>query len=174
MLPYSSTMIPTLPSLYLPTWMTSILMVMILMWFHRLLITYAPNLTTARWVISDFSSAWKFSAHLPASHSTKLVMHLTSSKTSTWSPANRALHPWVRLLGSPVWMVTHYLIHILNKVWLVVYSTSPLSRPDIAYVVNQVCQFIHAPRTIHLQTVKRIFRYIKGTLGHGLLFHKSS
>ncbi|KAM1723464.1 hypothetical protein COP2_022338 [Malus domestica] len=48
-----------------------------------------------------------------------------------------------------------------------------LSRPDIAYAVNQVCQFMHAPRTTHLQSAKRILRYVKGTLSHGLLFHKA-
>jgi hypothetical protein len=35
-----------------------------------------------------------------------------------------------------------------------------LTRPDITFVVNKVCQFLHAPTTIHLTTVKRIFRYI--------------
>ncbi|CAN6700242.1 unnamed protein product [Malus baccata var. baccata] len=48
-----------------------------------------------------------------------------------------------------------------------------LSRLDIAYAVNQVCQFMHAPRTTHLQSAKRILRYVKGTLSHGLLFHKA-
>lgn len=49
-----------------------------------------------------------------------------------------------------------------------------LSRPDIAFAINQVCQFMHNPRTSHLQAVKRIYRYIKGTIEHGLKFHKSS
>ena len=49
-----------------------------------------------------------------------------------------------------------------------------LSRPDISFAVNQVCQFMHNPRTSHLQVVKRIFRYIKGTLEQGLIFHKSN
>ncbi|KAM1177321.1 hypothetical protein COP2_017215 [Malus domestica] len=52
-------------------------------------------------------------------------------------------------------------------------NLSTLSRPDIAYVVNQVCQFMHAPRMTHLQSAKRILRYVKGTLSHGLLFHKA-
>jgi hypothetical protein len=49
-----------------------------------------------------------------------------------------------------------------------------LSRPDIAFTVNQVCQFMHHPRTSHLQAVKRIYRYIKGTIKHGLSFHSST
>ena len=49
-----------------------------------------------------------------------------------------------------------------------------LSRPDIAFAVNQVCQFMHHPWTSHLQVVKRIYRYVKGTIEHGLSFHSST
>ena len=49
-----------------------------------------------------------------------------------------------------------------------------LTRPGIAFSVNKVCQFLHAPTTIHWTTVKRILRYIQGTLGLGLTFRKSS
>ena len=37
-----------------------------------------------------------------------------------------------------------------------------------------VCQFMHCPCLSHFITVKRILRYIKGTLHQGLLFTKSS
>ncbi|XP_019228021.1 PREDICTED: uncharacterized protein LOC109209247 [Nicotiana attenuata] len=43
-----------------------------------------------------------------------------------------------------------------------------MTRPDIAYVVNVVSQFMHAPRTTHMHCVKRIFRYLQGTLTYGL------
>lgn len=43
-----------------------------------------------------------------------------------------------------------------------------MTRPDITYSVNQVCQFMHAPTSTHLAAVKRILRYLKGTLGFGL------
>ena len=35
---------------------------------------------------------------------------------------------------------------------------------DIAYAMNAVSQFMHAPRTSLLHTVKRIFKYLEGTL----------
>ncbi len=43
-----------------------------------------------------------------------------------------------------------------------------LTRPDICYAVNQVCQFMHAFATVLLRAVKRILRYLKGSLGLGL------
>ncbi|KAJ9546206.1 hypothetical protein OSB04_025913 [Centaurea solstitialis] len=42
------------------------------------------------------------------------------------------------------------------------------TRPDIAYAVHQVCLFMHDPRLPHLNALKRILRYLKGTLCHGL------
>jgi histone deacetylase 1/2 len=39
-----------------------------------------------------------------------------------------------------------------------------LTRPDLAFSVNKVCQFLHAPTTEHWTAVKRILRYVKDTL----------
>lgn len=44
------------------------------------------------------------------------------------------------------------------------------TRPDITFAVNQVCQFMHDPRELHIQAAKRILRYVKGTLADGLFF----
>ncbi|XP_050144052.1 uncharacterized mitochondrial protein AtMg00810-like [Malus sylvestris] len=48
------------------------------------------------------------------------------------------------------------------------------TRPDIAYSVNQVCQFMQAPLESHFVAVKRILRYLKGTLGWGICFRYGS
>jgi hypothetical protein len=48
-----------------------------------------------------------------------------------------------------------------------------LTRPDIAFPVNKVCQFLHAPTTIYCAAVKRILRYIKHTTKLGLKIQKS-
>jgi hypothetical protein len=43
------------------------------------------------------------------------------------------------------------------------------TRPDIAYAVQQVCLHMHDPREPHLVALKRILRYVRGTLHLGLL-----
>ncbi|KAK2373624.1 putative mitochondrial protein [Trifolium repens] len=44
-----------------------------------------------------------------------------------------------------------------------------LTRPEIAYSVNKVCQFLSNPLEEHWKAVKRILRYLSGTLHYGLL-----
>ncbi|XP_042023168.1 secreted RxLR effector protein 161-like [Salvia splendens] len=46
------------------------------------------------------------------------------------------------------------------------------TRPDIAYAVGVVSQFMHAPQEEHWEAVLRIVRYLKGTAKHGLMFAK--
>ncbi|KAJ9683695.1 hypothetical protein PVL29_019319 [Vitis rotundifolia] len=41
---------------------------------------------------------------------------------------------------------------------------------DIAFSASMISQFMHAPGPEHFETVYRILRYLKGTLGRGLLF----
>jgi hypothetical protein len=43
-----------------------------------------------------------------------------------------------------------------------------LTRPDLAYGVQQLCLFMHDPRESHLAFLMRILRYVKGTLSFGL------
>ena len=46
------------------------------------------------------------------------------------------------------------------------------TRPNIAYAVSVVSQFMHDPRERHLQAVNRIIQYLKASLGKGLIFKK--
>jgi hypothetical protein len=46
------------------------------------------------------------------------------------------------------------------------------TRPDIAFAVSVVSQFMHSPRTAHMDAVTRILRYLKGCPGKGLLYTK--
>ncbi|XP_048446063.1 uncharacterized mitochondrial protein AtMg00810-like [Pyrus x bretschneideri] len=42
-------------------------------------------------------------------------------------------------------------------------------RPDITFAVSLVSQFMHAPTVEHLNIVKRIIRYLKGSINRGIL-----
>ncbi|GJX57602.1 hypothetical protein Tco_0287499 [Tanacetum coccineum] len=48
------------------------------------------------------------------------------------------------------------------------------SRPDIMFSVCLCARFQEAPKTSHLEAVKRIFRYIKGTTHLGLWYPKGT
>ena len=45
-----------------------------------------------------------------------------------------------------------------------------LTRPDIQYAVNYVCQKMHAPSVSDFTNLKRILRYVKGTVSMGISF----
>ncbi|GJU14301.1 ribonuclease H-like domain-containing protein [Tanacetum coccineum] len=42
------------------------------------------------------------------------------------------------------------------------------TRPDLSYAVQQICLYMHDPREPHLAALKRILRYVQGTLDFGL------
>ncbi|XP_071734160.1 secreted RxLR effector protein 161-like [Rutidosis leptorrhynchoides] len=45
-------------------------------------------------------------------------------------------------------------------------------RPEIAYSVGIVSQFMQCPTNVHIDAAKRILRYVKGSIGHGLWYKK--
>ncbi|GKA57250.1 ribonuclease H-like domain-containing protein [Tanacetum coccineum] len=46
--------------------------------------------------------------------------------------------------------------------------------PGISYAVQQVCLYMHDPREPYFSVLKRILRYVRGTLDHGLQLFSSS
>jgi Reverse transcriptase (RNA-dependent DNA polymerase) len=62
--------------------------------------------------------------------------------------------------------------HYQKLVGKLIYLT--VTRPDIAFTVSVVSQFMHAPRTNHLSVIDRILRYLKGTPGQGIWMRKGN
>jgi hypothetical protein len=48
-----------------------------------------------------------------------------------------------------------------------------LTRPDISFSMNKICQFLYTPTIVHLTAVKRILRYVRGTTDLGLQIIRS-
>jgi hypothetical protein len=49
-----------------------------------------------------------------------------------------------------------------------------LTRPDLSFAINKVCQYLHAPTQDHFTAVKHILRYLEHALGIGLHIRKSN
>lgn len=54
-----------------------------------------------------------------------------------------------------------------SKVGMLQYLT--ITRPNIAYSVNKVCQYMQKPLDTHWKAVKRLLYFLKCTLDHGLV-----
>ena len=48
------------------------------------------------------------------------------------------------------------------------------TRPDLAYSVGVLSRFAHNPSEVHCNLIKRVFRYVKGTLNTGFNFRRDS
>ncbi|XP_071707917.1 uncharacterized mitochondrial protein AtMg00810-like [Rutidosis leptorrhynchoides] len=48
------------------------------------------------------------------------------------------------------------------------------TRPDVTYAVQQLCLFMHDPREPHFSDLKRLLRYVRGTVDNGLQIFSSS
>ena len=87
--------------------------------------------------------------------------------TATATPAERA--PLGRDLDGPDASGT---INYASVVGMLLYLCGH-SRPDIAFAVHQCARFTFAPKRSHEIALKRIGRYLKGTLDEGLILDPS-
>ncbi|GKC53134.1 ribonuclease H-like domain-containing protein [Tanacetum coccineum] len=68
-----------------------------------------------------------------------------------------------------------YALELLDKAHMANCGLQYLTftRPDISYAVQQVCLHMHDPREPHLAALKRVLRYVRGTLDFGLQLYAS-
>ncbi|GKA10723.1 ribonuclease H-like domain-containing protein [Tanacetum coccineum] len=70
--------------------------------------------------------------------------------------------------GDPVYDLTLYR-SLASSLQYITFT-----RPDISYAVQQVCLYMHDHREPHFSALKRILRYVRGTLDYGLQLFSSS
>ncbi|GKV11763.1 hypothetical protein SLEP1_g22986 [Rubroshorea leprosula] len=137
---------------------------------------YVCKLHRALYGLKQAPRAWFHSAHFNAtglflSQSKYVADLLAKSGMHDCKPASTPLSSKMKLMVDDGALyhdpsLYHSLVGALH------YLT--FTRPDIAFAVGQVCQFMHKPTTSHFQAVKRILRYLKGTMDYGLqLYHHS-
>lgn len=75
---------------------------------------------------------------------------------------------WIYYTTKPISSPTKYraLVGALQYLFI--------TRPDISFAVNRLSQFMHTPTSLHWTTLKRLLRYLHGTLYHGILLRKNS
>lgn len=80
-----------------------------------------------------------------------------------------ATSPKLRLLsGTPLVDPREYRMVVGSLQYLA------FTRPDIAYSVNKLSQFMHRPTDDHWQAAKRVLRYLAGTESHGIFLSTKS
>ncbi|GJV25808.1 ribonuclease H-like domain-containing protein [Tanacetum coccineum] len=70
--------------------------------------------------------------------------------------------------GSPVVDPSHYRSLAGSLQYLT------FTRPDLSYAVQQLCLYMHDPCEPHLHAMKRVLRYLQGTIDLGLQLFRSS
>ncbi|GKE01336.1 ribonuclease H-like domain-containing protein [Tanacetum coccineum] len=75
-----------------------------------------------------------------------------------------------------------YVLQLLERAHMVhcnpsrtpVDTESKLGPEDLSYAVQQVCLYMHDPREPHFAALKRILRYVRGTVNFGLQLYASA
>lgn len=95
---------------------------------------------------------------------------LEHAHMSTCNPCRTPAEPQSKLShdGPPVADPTLYCSLVGGLQYLT------FTRPDISYAVQQFFLYIHDPHEPHLHTLKRILRYIRGTIDYGIHIQPST
>ncbi|GJV45835.1 ribonuclease H-like domain-containing protein [Tanacetum coccineum] len=86
-------------------------------------------------------------------------------------------HTAIRSLGlflSQSILITEEILEHAHTCSICALQYLTFTRPDISYAVQQICLYMHDPRDPHFTALKRILRYVRGTIDHGLQLYVSS
>ncbi|GJQ99246.1 retrovirus-related pol polyprotein from transposon TNT 1-94 [Tanacetum coccineum] len=118
--------------------------------------------------ISDCMCAELNSRMKPAAGVSKTQSKSDNQKSRVLPSKNGALDKLNEDIGGKLVDPTRYR----GMVGCLMYLTA--SRPDIVFVVCMCARYQAKPTEMHLHAIKRIFRYLKGTLNMGLWYPKDS
>ena len=96
------------------------------------------------------------------------LLHKMDMQEAKPAPTPMATDPKLTLAGEKHSNMTEYRTLVGNLQYL------SFTRPDIAYAVNKLSQFMHSPTTDHWQAAKRVLRYLSGTSTFGLFYSNSN
>nr|GEV53027.1 ribonuclease H-like domain-containing protein [Tanacetum cinerariifolium] len=143
-------------------------------WKEAMLDEYNALITNGTWVlvprpanVNVVRSMWLFKHKYNADGSLSSGSLLPEFAMTDIGLLNYFLESKLGLDGDPVSDPTLY--HSLPGALR--YLT--FTRPDLSYAVQHVCLYMHDPRDPHFTALKRILRYVRGTLDYGLQLHVS-
>ncbi|CAA7021399.1 unnamed protein product [Microthlaspi erraticum] len=87
-------------------------------------------------------------------------------------PSSIPMDPSVKLIQDSAEPVIDDISLYRKLVGKMMYLT--ITRPDITFAVNKLCQFASAPKASHLNAAYTVLRYLKGTIGLGLFYSVES
>ncbi|XP_050374671.1 uncharacterized mitochondrial protein AtMg00810-like [Argentina anserina] len=90
------------------------------------------------------------------------LLEETNMKASSSTPTPLPSKFDIEASGDPLPHISEYQRLVGKLIYLTI------TRPDISYAVSLVSQFMHAPTSTHMHLVKRILRYLKGTVTKGV------
>jgi len=134
-----------------------------------LIVAFASR-TWAHWIFPRYWSGTKWKRHIPVS--TKVCLRNSWNMLASWSKARRILYGEQSQIGLAA---RKFLQDSAQYQWLVgrlIYLT--LTRPELSCSIHILSQFMQAPGEIHMEAAGRVFHYLKGNHGKGILLRTDS